>query len=790
MTGPLYHLGRFCTRHHWIVIAVWIVAAAGLAFAGHAAGDRTSDSLTLPGTGSTKATDVLEQRLPDQANGSNPLVLESHRGKLTDSSNQQAVDDTVKNLRNTPHVVRAVNPLGDKGSALLSKNKEIAYVPVTLDVNQSELTEAEAQRVLDAGDPARRAGLDVSLGGYAGQQLSKPSTHQSEAIGLAAAVVILLFAFGTATAMALPIVTAILGLVSSLALISVLGNLTDVPTAAPTLATMIGLGVGIDYALFIVTRHKLQLRDGMEMRESIARATATAGGAVLFAGTTVVIALGSLFFAGIPLVTQLGFTAAIAVVVSVLCATTLLPALLGALGPRINSLRVTLGRTHPDDHQPHGWARWARGVAKRPWRSAVASTAVLVVLALPLLDLHLGQSDVGALPTSTTARQAYDGIGQGFGNGTNGPLLVAAELGKPAKPDQKNLNKLDKQQKQLKQQQEQIEQAALLQGATQQQATAEAQQQTKKQSDELANKKKQAESPATDPRLTDLSDDLSKAPGVKSVSPPTLDKRGNAAVYTVISNSAPSSNQTEDLVNNLRSTTIPQATKGTDVTAHVGGQTAGYIDLAERISEKLPAMIAIVVGLSFIVLMLAFRSLVVPAKAAIMNLLSVGAAYGVVTAVFQKGWGASLIGLEHSIPIVSFVPLLMFAILFGLSMDYEVFLLTQIKEHYEESKRPTRAVIEGLTNTGRVITSAALIMVCVFTSFVLNGDPVVKQFGVGLAVAIAIDATLVRCLLVPAVMTLLGRASWWMPAWLGRRLPRISIEGEEYFAKEPAHATR
>ncbi len=790
MTGPLYHLGRFCSRHHWVLIAVWIVAAAGLAFAGHAAGDRTSDSLTLPGTGSTKATDVLEQRLPDQANGSNPLVLKSQSGKLTDSSNQQAVDDTVKNLRNTPHVVRAVNPLGDKGSALLSKNKEIAYVPVTLDASQSDLTEEEAQRVLDAGAPARRAGLDVSLGGYAGQQLSKPSTHMSEAIGLAAAVVILLFAFGTATAMALPIVTAVLGLVSSLALISVLGQLTDVPTAAPTLATMIGLGVGIDYALFIVTRHKLQLRDGMEMRESIARATATAGGAVLFAGTTVVIALCSLFFAGIPLVTKLGFTAAIAVVVSVLCATTLLPALLGALGPRIDSLRVTFGRTHPDDHQPHGWARWARGVAKRPWRSLVASTAVLVVLALPLLDLHLGQSDVGALPTSTTARQAYDGVGKGFGNGSNGPLLVAAELGKPAKPDQKNLNKVNKQQKQLKDQQQQIEQAALLQGATQQQATAEAQQQTKKQSDELAGKKKKAESPATDPRLTGLSDDLSKAPGVKTVSPPTLNKRGNAAVYTVVSNSAPSSNQTEDLVNNLRSTTIPKATKGTDMTVHVGGQTAGYIDLAERISEKLPAMIAIVVGLSFIVLMLAFRSLVVPAKAAIMNLLSVGAAYGVVTAVFQKGWGASLIGLDHSIPIVSFVPLLMFAILFGLSMDYEVFLLTQIKEHYEESKRPTRAVIEGLTNTGRVITSAALIMVCVFTGFVLNGDPVVKQFGVGLAVAIAIDATLVRCLLVPAVMTLLGRASWWMPAWLGRRLPRISIEGEEYFAKEPAHAAR
>jgi putative drug exporter of the RND superfamily len=685
-------------------------------------------------------------------------------------------------------VVKAVNPLGDEGKAFLSKDKTIAYIPVSLDVSQSDITKDEAQQVLDAGDPARAAGIDVSLGGYAGQQLSKPSTHQSEAIGLAAAVVILLFAFGTATAMALPIVTAVLGLVSSLALISVLGVLTGGPTTAPTLATMIGLGVGIDYALFIVTRHKLQLRDGMEMQESIARATATAGGAVLFAGTTVVIALGSLVFAGIPLVTKLGYSAADAVVVSVVGATTLLPALLGALGPRINSLRVKLGRTHPDDHRPHGWARWARGVAKRPWRSLVASTAVLVVLALPVLDLHLGQSDVGAMPTSTTVRQAYDAIGEGFGEGTNGPLLVAAELGKPAKPDQKNLDKLNKQQKQLKQKQSQIEQTALLQGATQQQAEAEAGQQTQKQSDELAKQKKRAESPASDPRLTDFSDALAKAPGVKSVSPPTLDKRGNAAVYTVISDSAPSSNATEDLVNHLRSTTIPQATKGTDITAQVGGQTAGYVDLAERISEKLPAMIAIVVGLSFVVLMLAFRSLVVPAKAAIMNLLSVGAAYGVVTAIFQEGWGASLIGLDHSIPIVSFVPLLMFAILFGLSRDYEVFLLTQMKEHYNESKRPTRAVIEGLANTGRVITSAALIMVCVFTSFVLNGDPIVKEFGVGLAVAIAIDATVVRCLLVPAVMTLLGKASWWMPSWLGRRLPRISIEGEDYFAKRPAGA--
>ncbi len=788
MTGPLYHVGRFCARHHWLLIAVWIAGAIAIAMAGRAAGDRTSDNLTLPGTGSTKASDVLEARLPEQAYGSNPLVLRTASGKLTDKANKQAVDQTVKDVRNTPHVNRAVNPLDKDGAPFLSKDKTIAYVPVTLDVGQADLQKDEAQAILDAGDAAKKAGIAVSLGGYAGQQLSKPDTGASDLIGLAAAVVILLFAFGTATAMALPIVTAILGLVSALSLIKVLGLLTDVPTVAPTLATMIGLGVGIDYALFIVTRHKLQLREGMEMGESIARATATAGGAVVFAGTTVVIALCSLFFAGIPLVTKLGYTAAVAVVVAVLGATTLLPALLGALGPRINSLRVKLGRTHPDDHKPHGWERWARGVARRPWLSLVAATALLVVLALPMLNLHLGQSDTGALPASTTARQAYDGLGKGFGDGTAGPLLVAAELGKPAKPDQKNLDKINNQQKQLQQKQQQIEQGALLQGATQQQAQAEAKQQTQAQSNQLAQKKKEAESPATDPRLTQLSDAIAKADDVKSVSPPVLDKKGTAAVYTVIAGSAPSDDATTDLVNRLRSTTIPDATKGTDVNAWVGGQTAGYIDLATRISDKLPEMIAIVVGLSFVVLMLAFRSLVVPAKAAVMNLLSVAAAYGIVTFVFQDGHGAALIGLDGAIPIVSFVPLLMFAILFGLSMDYEVFLLTQIKEHYRETKRPTRAVIQGLANTGRVITSAALIMVCVFTSFVLNGDPVVKEFGVGLAVAIAIDATVVRCLLVPAVMTLLGKASWWMPSWLGRRLPRISIEGEDYFAKRPAAA--
>jgi RND superfamily putative drug exporter len=738
--------------------------------------------------GSTQATDLLKQRLPDQAYGSNPLILKTESGKLTDSKRKKAVDDTVAALEQTPHVIKVVNPTTDAGSAFLSKGKTEGYIPVTLDVSQGDLTKDEAQAVLDAAQPARDAGMKAAVGGYVGQRLSKPSTEVSEAIGLGAAVIILLFAFGSATAMALPIITAVLGLASTLAVIRLVEQVTEVPSVSPTLATMIGLGVGIDYALFIVTRHKLQMRDGMEVRESVARAAATAGGAVLFAGGTVVIALCSLYFAGIPLVTTLGYTAAIAVVVAVLAATTLLPALLGALGPRIDSLRVKLGRTHPDDHQPHGWTRWAGGVAARPWRSAVVSLAILVVLAVPLLQLTLGQSDVGALPTSTTARQAYDMVTRGFGVGTNGPLLVAVKLGTKAEPDQKNLDQISDQEKQLQQKQDQITQQGIAAGLTPQQAQQQAEEKTKSQSDELEQRKKQAESPATDPRLTSLQDNIADADGVKSVSPPTLDKSGNTAVYTVIAKTAPSSKETEDLVHDLRDDVLPQALKGTDLTAYVGGQTASYIDLAARISQKLPSMIAIVVGLSFVVLLLAFRSVVVPVKAAVMNLLSVAAAYGVVTFVFQEGHGATAIGLEGGVPIVSFVPLLMFAILFGLSMDYEVFLVTQMQEHYEEHHRPVRAVVEGLANTGRVITSAALIMVFVFTSFVVNGDPIVKEFGVGLAAAIAIDATVVRCLLVPAVMTLLGKAAWWMPRWLGRVTPRISIEGRAYFERRDAKA--
>jgi RND superfamily putative drug exporter len=727
MTAPLYAIGRFCSRHHYPVIAVWVVLAIALVAIGQASGSKTSENLTLPGTDSTKATELLEDNLPEQAYGSNPLVFEAPTGKLTEAKYAAAIGETVKRLEALHFVNSAVSPVSKEGAAFLSKDQTVGYIPVVLAIGPGEIDEAQAERILDAAAPARKAGLETAVGAYVGQQLSKPATETSEAIGLAAAVIILLFAFGTATAMMLPIVSAVIGLACALSIIRLLEHAIEVPGVASTLATMIGLGVGIDYALFIVTRHKLQLGEGMEIRESIARATATAGGAVVFAGFTVVIALCSLAFAGIPLVSTLGFTAAIAVVVAVSAATTLLPAMLGALGPHINSLRVKLGKTHPDDKEPHGWRRWAERVSEHPWTATIAALAVLIVLAIPLFQLDLGQNDISALPKETTSRQAYDSLNKGFGPGVNGPLLIASEFTSPAEAKQV---------------------------------------------------------------LPQLEKTIGGTDDVKAVSEPSFDKQGTVAVFTVISKSEPWADETVELVENLRDTVVPQALHGSKANAYVGGQTAGYIDLASQISDKLPLMIAIVVALSFIVLLVAFRSLLVPIKAAAMNLLSVAAAYGIVTAVFQLGWGTSLIGLDHAIPIVSFVPLLMFAILFGLSMDYEVFLLTQMREHYKEYGDERRAVVEGLANTGRVITSAAAIMVCVFTSFVLSGNPVVKEFGVGLAVAIAIDSTLVRCLLVPAVMVLLGKRAWWLPRWLDRVLPHISIEGEEYFAARDAEKAK
>ena len=784
MTGLLYKLGHACARGRFVVLGLWLVLVVALVVVAGQAGSRTTNNVTLPGAGSQSATDLLSERFPDQAYGTNPIVVATDGGKLTDSKFSKAIDSSVSALRKTPHVTAAVSPLSDAGGDALSKDKQIGYISVALDVGQGDITDDDAQAVLDAADPAKKAGLEVAAGGYVGQQLSKPDTGASDKIGLAAAMVILLLVFGSAVAMGLPIVTAVLGLLCGLSVVTLLSHLADVPTTAPTLATMIGLAVGIDYSLFIVTKHRSQVSEGMDVRESIARATATAGGAVLFAGGTVAISLLALVVAGIPLVTTLGYTSAIAVAFAILAALTLLPALFALLGSHVSALQLPFRKGRAAEGQSPLWTKLATGIVNNRWAVIVLVLAALVSLSIPTLSLRLGQEDVGAEPTDTTARQAYDLLTEGFGEGTNGPFLVSVRLSNPAKPDQKNLNKINQQEQQLKAQQQQIEQAALLQGATQQQAQAEAKQQTQKQSNELSQKKKQADQPATDPRLQSLKTDLQKTKGVDSVSQPLVNKQGTAAVYTLIPTTAPSDLKTEDLVSHLRDTTIPKATKGQGMTAFIGGTTAAYVDLADKISSKLPLVILVVAALSFLVLLVGFRSLLLPTQAAVMNLVSVGAAYGVLTLVFQEGHGASLIGLDGAIPVVSFVPLIMFAILFGLSTDYQVFLLTQIQEHFKEGKGARATVIEGLGYSGRIIGAAALVMFCVFGSFVLNGDPTIKQFGLGLATAVTIDAIVV-CFFVPALIAVAGRATLWLPGWLDRILPHISIEGAGYFDEEP-----
>ncbi len=910
MTPLLYRLGQFCARRSVLVLAVWVVIAASVVIVAKTVGQETNDNLTLPGTDSQAATNLLSDKFPDQANGSVPIALRAPAGhKLSDLKYKKPIQRVVKAYSKDPQVTKATGPFDEQASDQLNKKKTIGYISLNLKESASELNLEGAQRIIDVSKPLDKVGLNPAAGGYLGQKVSKPSTELSVVVGLAAAVVILLFTFGTAIAMGIPILTAILGLSVGLGIITFLSHTVQMPTSAPTLATMIGLGVGIDYALFIVTRHLGQLAQGMEPRESVARATATSGGAVVFAAGTVIIALLSLAAAGIPTVTTLGYTAATVVLVAATAATTLLPAVLGLIGAGINRLRVPGMHVHHDD-RPHGWARWAAFVGSHPWPALVVGLLVLIVLALPVSYLHLGQTDNGALPTTTQSRQSYDAMTEGFGSGSNGPMLVAVSLSKPAHNDQADLDKLRNQEqkstqqeiqkqqakadKEIQQQTEQSQQEAKQkinaeadqqkqkaqqeiqqkadqqkdQAAQQIQAEADqakqnagpagqqaideaaqkaidqqnqaidqqaqqeinkqnksidqqAQQEIEKQNKSIqqqANQKqaqenktiekkvkqqaakqekssgedtkeKFLESKASDPRLMDLRKDIKKTKGVDKVTYPLVNKKGTAAVYTVTPTTSPSSRATENLVHKLRDDVLPKATKGKNMEADVGGTTASYIDLATEITDKLPLVIAIVLVLSFLLLLIAFRSLLVPLKAVTMNVFSILAAFGVVSYAFDHDWTARLIGLEGPIPIVSYVPLMMFAILFGLSMDYEVFLMTHVREQFKQTGDPHEAVVHGLATTGRVITSAAMIMVSVFLAFVINGDPTVKQFGLGMAVAVAVDATVVRCVLVPAIMALLGSAGWWFPKWLERVTPNFSIEGDEWFAERDTEST-
>jgi RND superfamily putative drug exporter len=735
MTGVLYQLARWSIRYRYVVALVWLAAAVVLVGAATRLGDRSSDSTRLPGTDSQRASDALSKSFPDQANGSSPIVLHVSSGKLTDSRYANAVNEAAADVAKAPLVASVVNPLTPQGSFALSMDQKTGYLSVTTSEDPGSLTEDDVNTIINAAaKPANAAGIEVATGGQLGLKVSKPATESSELIGIAA-MVILTITFGTVVSMLLPIVNAILALACTLSIIKLLTHTLTVSTVAPTLATMLGLGVGIDYALFIVTRHLRGLEDGLPLRESIARAAATSGGAVVFAGSTVTIALVSLAVANIPLVTTMGLMAAIAVVVSVLASLTLLPATLSIVGPKIKSLSVR-GRRKPASQPKQGlWARWARGIADHPAIAALAALAILIPLAIPLLSLHLGQKDVAALPTSTTARKSYDLISDNFGPGVNGPLIIAVSLGTPAQPG----------------------------------------------SGSGSSTSSNSDPRATDPRLETLQHDVAQTSGVASVTPIQINKAGTTAFFNAVATTGPAENATADLVGKLRSDVIPAAEKGTNMTAYVGGSTASNVDLASQVSSKLLLQIIVVIALSFLLLLLAFRTIVVPMQAAVMNLLSIGASYGVLTAIFQWGWQHNAIGLEGAVPIVAYVPLFMFAILFGLSMDYEVFLISQIQEHVHAGEDSKRSVVSGLITSARVITAAALIMVFVFGGFVLNGDPTVKQFGVGLAVAVVLDATIVRCLLVPARMVRMGRFNWYLPRWIDKFLPRVSIEGAEYF---------
>jgi putative drug exporter of the RND superfamily len=715
MSRFLYRLGRAMVARRRLVLASWVAAVALLVILGSTVGGRFTDDFSLADAESTQALELLRERFPEQAGGTAQLVFATERGTLREGPAAEAMAEVLEEVRRMPGVVSAGDPATFDDGAVSEEGTiafaSVAYAEDAVSVGQAGLERLDETVHEVAGDRVR-----VEIGGELPQAVEQPHTGTAEMAGVAAAVVILLIAFGSVIAMGLPIGLAIFGLVGGISGLGLLAAFVDVPSVAPLLSTMIGLGVGIDYALFVVTRHRRHLHEGMTVEESAGRAIATAGQAVVFAGGTVVIAIGGLALAGIPAVTMMGLATALVVVVMVIGSITLVPALLGFAGHAVDRLQVPGIEPFAEADDTGLWGRWGRRVSARPIVYLVVGTAFLLTLAAPVLTMRLGQFDAGTLPTSSSQRQAYDLVAEGFGAGFNGPLLVTVEL--PA-------------------------------GAAEDQAA-----------------------------LASLAESLQADPTVAVVAPPTVNEAGDTAVVAVIPATAPQDPETSELVHRLRDEVIPAAVAGTEASGYVGGITPTFMDISERVAERLPLFIGAVIALSFVLLTMVFRAPLVALKAAVLNLLSIGAAYGAVVAVFQWGWGLELFGLESTVPIVSFVPMIMFAILFGLSMDYEVFLLSRVREEHLLGKDTTASVVAGIASTARVITSAALIMICVFLGFVASAEPVVKMMGLGLAVAIFVDATIVRIVLVPATMSLLGETNWWMPRWLDRLLPNLDIEGE------------
>ncbi|MFJ4771645.1 MMPL family transporter [Streptomyces uncialis] len=728
-------LARWCVRRRLVVVLLWLLALGATAAAAALTGSAYSNDYEVPGTESGRATELLAQGFPGAGGDSDTIVWHTERGTVRAADVEQTMTRALAEVAALPTVADVTSPYGEPGAdgpgaaTRISADGRTAYAGLTFDRPVGELTAAEADAVVTTAQRAAGDDLRVELGGTAAALTEPLGGHLAEAVGVAVAAVVLFLAFGSLAASLLPIATALVSVGTAYGGIVLLGHAMTVADFAPMLGLLIGLGVGIDYALFIVTRHRQGLKRGMSVEESAVRAVATTGRAVVFAGATVCIALLGMLILRLGFLNGVAIAASLTVVLTVAASVTLLPALLAWIGPRALSRRERrrLAEHGPAPEVPTGLAaRWSAFVERHPKLLGALALAVITVLALPTLSLHLGTSDQGNNPETATTRQAYDLLADGFGPGVNGPLTLVAEL----------------------------------RGAD----------------DRLA--------------FDSLAATLRTTENVASVTPAVHNGAGDTAVLTVVPGSAPQSQETSALVDRLRTEVLPRAEHGTSLDIHVGGVTAGYDDFAEIIVGKLPLFVGVVIALGCLLLLLAFRSIGIPVKAAVMNIAAVAGAFGVVVAIFQWGWGSELLGLGRAGPIEPFLPVIMVSVLFGLSMDYQVFLVSRMYEEWLETRDNRRAVRVGLAETSRVINSAAVIMISVFLAFVLTGDRVIAMFGIALAAAVALDAFVLRTLLVPALMHMLGGANWWLPRRLDRLLPRISIEAPKAATGDPAgHAT-
>lgn len=706
MSTLLFRLGRGAGRHPWRVVAIWLLAATAAVFLNASVGGATDETFRLPGAESQQGADLLKERFPDQSLFTSNVVFHDER-ELTTPEVRRAVTQAVRDLRTGPHVVDVTDPFAS-ASNTLSGDGTTAFATITYDQDSTTgdmLTSAD-----EAVAPLRAEGVEVAYDGALGYATAK-GEGGTEVIGILIAVVVLAVAFGSLVAMSLPIVVALLAVLIGTSTLGVLAGVVAVPQIATVIGLMLGLGVGIDYALFVLSRHRQNLQSGMPVPDAIGHANATAGLSVLFAGGTVILAIVGVQVSGIPMLAMMGWGAAIMVAVTMVAALTLLPAVLGILRERVNHLQVPfLRRGRESDGLT---VRWTRKVVARPATYAIGATLILITLSIPVLSMRLAFPDAGNDPQGTSTRVAYDLMADAYGPGTGAPMLVVLESERGPLPT--GLAEL-------------------------------------------------------------VADRANSVDGVEGTSAPTYNGARDIAVVGVTPSSSPQDEASSMLLDRLRSETLPRLVNGKRVSAHVTGGPALTDDVAERLHDRMPLFLAAVIGLSFLLLVIVFRSVLVPAKAALLNLLSIGASYGVVVAIFQWGWAANLIGLEETVPIMPLAPMLMFAILFGLSMDYEVFLLSRIREHFVQHGDARRAVLEGVGATGRVITSAAVIMIAIFASFILATDATTKMFGVGLSVAVLLDVTLGRMVLVPTLMTLLGNRAWWLPASLDNWIPAVDLE--------------